>query len=86
MATKKKLFHVIDETDDLWRRIWPTLGAGNESGAFRQVIHNLDEAIRHRLDPEALNLYERGDLNRTEYARALYRFRQRKTAVAEHAS
>jgi hypothetical protein len=77
----KKTLVLSAETEEIWRRLWPTKGASSESGAFAQFLFDLDAALRNRLDPEALEQYERGELTRSEMGRAFERYRARKAAA-----
>jgi hypothetical protein len=74
----KKTFILSVETEEIWRCLWPTRGASSESGAFAQFLFDLDQSLRDRLDAEALEQYERGELSRSEMSRAFARYRARK--------
>ena len=76
----KKTFILNVETEQLWRRLWPTRGSTTESAAFAQFLFAFDEALRRRLDQPALDLYERGELNRSEVIRSFERHRAKRAA------
>jgi hypothetical protein len=77
----KRTFVLSVEADEIWRRLSRTRGASSESGAFQQFLFLFDEALRRKLDPEALDQYEHGELTRSELTRAFERYRARRAAA-----
>jgi hypothetical protein len=82
----RKVFIVSPEVGATWDNLSPTVGASSESAAFAQFVFGLDEELREKLDAEALALYERGKLSRTERVKAIERFRARQAAQSEFAA
>jgi hypothetical protein len=74
----KKTFILSVETEEIWRCLWPTRGASSESGAFAQFLYLFDEALRRKLDAEALDLYTHGELTRAAMTMAFERYRAKR--------
>jgi hypothetical protein len=79
----KRIFHFTSDAEAAWSRIWPTRGAVSESEALRQFIHALDESLRSKLDGPGIELFDRGELTRSEFSKACARYQRRKKAIAE---
>lgn len=74
----------LDEAEaKTWAHVSATQPSQTANGAFRIILENLDAAVRRKLDPAALELYESGKLDRAEWRRACGRYPQRKATIAE---
>jgi hypothetical protein len=77
----KKNFSLTDEGEAVWQKIWRTKGTFTESAALERIFFEIEEALRRRLDAEALEQYEAGNLTRSEMLRAFERYRARRAAT-----
>jgi hypothetical protein len=71
-------FRFDQSVADTLQKVCRTQPSKSLNGALEIVIDQLDAAIRRKLDPEALELYEQNKLDRTEWRRARVRYQQRR--------